>query len=305
MIASASETTPRRYGITISFVRGRAVAKSGAVTCATHSETASELYALPVRISQSTASTSGASHATLTASNSPTATLTVLSASAVFSRISGTAISSAFFVSSWIKSLEKKAMSAGLLTSLHIVSTTTAAIRCIPTSPRTRRPRRSTGTMIERVGSSTAETYVVATSFSRHDLPSVSGLTLAEMTASISGTTSAFSITEQHSLSAAIAASLIAGFGSCDTSISFTTTSGSDADTDLGALRARSANICTAPSFVCQRCSSNSLKRSGIMPSTAPGLSAAISAAPAAWAAICTGRALSATSCEGEGGADG
>ena len=155
--------------------------------------------------------------------------------------------------------------------------------------------------MIERVGSSTAETYVVATSFSRHDLPSVSGLTLAEMTASISGTTSAFSITEQHSLSAAIAASLIAGFGSCDTSISFTTTSGSDADTDLGALRARSANICTAPSFVCQRCSSNSLKRSGIMPSTAHGLSAAISAAPAAWAAICTGRALSATSCEGGG----
>ena len=155
--------------------------------------------------------------------------------------------------------------------------------------------------MIERVGSSTAETYVVAMSFSRHDLPSVSGLTLAEMTASISGTTSAFSITEQHSLSAAIAASLIAGFGSCDTSISFTTTSGSDADTDLGALRARSANIWTAPSFVCQRCSSNSLKRSGIMPSTAPGLSAAISAAPAAWAAICTGRALSATSCEGGG----
>ena len=91
------------------------------------------------------------------------------------------------------------------------------------------------------------------------------------MTSSMSGTTSALSMTEQHSLSVAVAASLMAGFGSCDTSISFTTTSGSDADTDLGALRARSANIWTAPSFVCQRCSSNSLKSSGIMPSTACG----------------------------------
>ena len=40
---------------------------------------------------------------------------------------------------------------------------------------------------IESVGSSTAETYVVATSLSRHDSPSVSGFMFAEMTVSMSG----------------------------------------------------------------------------------------------------------------------
>ena len=38
--------------------------------------------------------------------------------------------------------------------------------------PRTRSPRIKTGTMIERVGSSTFATYVVATRRSRHTSPS-------------------------------------------------------------------------------------------------------------------------------------
>merc|ERR1719502_1321849 len=52
----------------------------------------------------------------------------------------------------------------------------------------------------------------------------------------------------------------------------------------------------TAPSLVCQRCSSNCLKRSGSMPSTACSERPAISAAPAFSASICTGRCLSAQS---------
>merc|ERR1719267_441895 len=52
----------------------------------------------------------------------------------------------------------------------------------------------------------------------------------------------------------------------------------------------------TAPSLVCQRCSSNAAKRRGSMPSTASGLSAAIIAAPAASALSWTGRCLSAQS---------
>merc|ERR1719454_739834 len=143
--------------------------------------------------------------------------------------------------------------------------------------------------MIESVASSTAETYVVATSLSRHDSPSVSGFMLAEMTVSMSGYTSALSMTVQHCLSAAIDASLIAGFGSCATSMSLTTMRGSDADTDLGAALASSANILTAESLVCQRCSSNCLKSSGSMPSTAIGASAVIMASPAASALSCTG----------------
>merc|ERR1719201_1416498 len=50
----------------------------------------------------------------------------------------------------------------------------------------------------------------------------------------------------------------------------------------------------TAPSLVCQRCSANAEKRSGNMPSTATGLSAAIIALPAASALSCTERCLSA-----------
>ena len=148
--------------------------------------------------------------------------------------------------------------------------------------------------IIDRVGSSTADTYVVATSLSRHVSPSVSGFMLAEMTVSMSGYTSALSITWQQLRSALIAASLIEGFGSCDTSISLTTMLGSVAETDLGLAAASSANMVTAASFVCQRCSSNCLKRSGSMPSTAAGLRQAIIAAPASSALICTLRSLSA-----------
>mmetsp|Transcript_16738 Transcript_16738/g.54495 ORF Transcript_16738/g.54495 Transcript_16738/m.54495 type:complete len:211 (-) Transcript_16738:228-860(-) len=194
-----------------------------------------------------------------------------------------------------MRSAVKTATSAGLLTSLNMVSTTTAALRCMPTLPRTLRPRSRTGMMMDRVGSSTADTYVVLTSRSRHVSPSVSGLRLAEMTASMSGMTSALSMTSQHLRSALTAASLMAGFGSCDTSISLTTTVGSSAATALVAWAASWANMLTAPSLVCQRCSSNCLKSSGSMASTASGLSASIMAAPASSALIWTARSLSAT----------
>merc|ERR1719502_1217260 len=52
----------------------------------------------------------------------------------------------------------------------------------------------------------------------------------------------------------------------------------------------------TAPSLVCQRCSSNCLKRSGSMPSTAYSDRPAISAEPASSALSWTGRCLSAQS---------
>ena len=135
------------------------------------------------------------------------------------------AISSAFFSRSGITSAENGAMSSGSLTSLHIVSITMAALRCMLTLPRTRRPRSSTGTMIDSVGLSTLLTYVVPTRRSRHVSPSVSGLTLAEMTASMRGITSGLSMTEQQLLSATIAVSLMTAFGSLDTSISLTTRS--------------------------------------------------------------------------------
>merc|ERR1719502_972203 len=125
----------------------------------------------------------------------------------------------------------KHAMSFGLLTSLNMVSTTTADLRTICTLPLTLRPRMSTGMMIESVGSSTADTYVVATSLSRHDSPPVSGFMLAEMTVSMSGYTSALSITWQQLRSALMASSLIAGLGSSETSISLTTMLGSVAET--------------------------------------------------------------------------
>ena len=158
--------------------------------------------------------------------------------------------------------------------------------------------------MIERVGSSTAETYVVATSFSRHDLPSVSGLTLAEMTASISGTTSAFSITEQHSLSAAIAASLIAGFVLRHLHQLHHHERATPAPTWARVAREVGEHLHRAelrlPAVLVEL-----LERSGIMPSTsATRVERRHQRGAGGRAAICTGRALSATSCEGEG-ADG
>merc|ERR1719502_383001 len=113
--------------------------------------------------------------------------------------------------------------------------------------------------MIESVGLSTLLTYVVATSLSRQDSPSVSGLTLAEITSSMSGTTSGLSMTEQQFLRQTMAVSLITGFGSCETSISFLTRVGSWAVTVLGDALASAASMRTAASFVCQRCSSNCL----------------------------------------------
>ena len=121
-------------------------------------ETSSELYALPVRISDMRASTSTGSHLMATSSYAPRVTFTVLSASSFFARISGIAISAALRAKSGMSSPAKEAMSFGLLTSLNIVSTTTAALRTMLTLPFTRSPRSSTGMMMERVGSSTAET---------------------------------------------------------------------------------------------------------------------------------------------------
>merc|ERR1719201_2261566 len=100
--------------------------------------------------------------------------------------------------------------------------------------------------MIDSVGLSTLLTYVVPTRRSRHDSPSVSGLMLAEITSSMSGTTSGLSMTEQHDLSATIAVSLMIDFGSCDTSISLRTISGRLAVTDLGASLAHAARSLTA-----------------------------------------------------------
>mmetsp|Transcript_54544 Transcript_54544/g.162070 ORF Transcript_54544/g.162070 Transcript_54544/m.162070 type:complete len:340 (+) Transcript_54544:1168-2187(+) len=239
-------------------------------------------------------STSTGEQATATAAYSPSVTLTVLSASEFFSRTSGMAISSAFFLRSGRRSGAKHAMSAGLFTSLNMVSHTTAALRTMFTLPLTRRPRSSTGMMMESVGSSTAATYVVATSLSRHDSPSVSGFMLAEMTVSMRGATSALSITRQHSRSALVASSLIAGLGSCETSMSLVTILGSESETALADVRARAANILTAASLVCQRCSSNSLKSSGSIASTASGDRPSMSAVPASSALICTLRSLSA-----------
>mmetsp|Transcript_46080 Transcript_46080/g.103831 ORF Transcript_46080/g.103831 Transcript_46080/m.103831 type:complete len:218 (-) Transcript_46080:254-907(-) len=203
-------------------------------------------------------------------------------------------ISSAFRARSGRISGANAAMSFGLLTSLNMVSMTTAALRTMFTLPLTRRPRSRTGMMMERVGSSTAETYVVATRRSRQASPSVSGFMFAEMTVSMSGNTSALSITRQHSRRALVASSLMATLGSCETLISLVTIEGNDIDTALEDSRASVANILTAASFVCQRCSSNSLNRSGSMASTALGERPSMSAFPASSATICTLRSLSA-----------
>jgi len=129
--------------------------KKGVQTCEAHWETSSELYALPEICSESTASTSTGSHATMVSAMSPMATLTVLSASAVRSRTSGMEISSALRIRSGSTSSAKGAISSGSLTSLHMVSITMAALRCMITLPRTRRPRIRMGTMTESVALST------------------------------------------------------------------------------------------------------------------------------------------------------
>merc|ERR1719258_148903 len=201
-------------------------------------------------------------HCTAVVSASPMATLTVLSASAVRSRTSGMAISSALRVRSGITSLTKGWISSGSLTSLHMVSITMAALRCMITLPRTRRPRSRMGTITESVALSTLLTYVVATRRSRQLSLSVSGFRLAEMTASRTGITSGLSITCTHDLSAARAVSLICGFGSCETSMSARTTLGRLKVTAFVFAEASDANRRTAASFVCQRCSWNWTKSS-------------------------------------------
>ena len=88
-------------------------------------------------------------------------------------------------------------------------------------------------------------------------------------------------MTEQHDLSATMAVSLMRALGSCETSISLRTISGRLKVTVLGDALASAANILTAASLVCQRCSSKALKSRPSMASTETGLSAAIMASPA------------------------
>ena len=132
-----------------------------------------------------------------------------------------------------------------------------AALRCMITLPRTRRPRIRMGTMTESVALSTLLTYVVATRRSRQLSPSVSGFRLAEMTASRTGMMSGLSMTCTHDLSATRAVSLICGLGSWETSMSTRTTLGRLKVTAFGADCASDENMRTAASFVCQRCSWN------------------------------------------------